>query len=373
MNSHLNQHNTKSWNMKNSKTLLTLLAGTLISSAAYGQVEVTITGSTAFRAITIDRAASLFDPLSLTGVTNGAAAVGQITFSGTMSASVPSLGATPVKVRLSFSGSAAGMISVKNQSQVVTSESPGVNVNKVPDLALSDVFPGAATPPIAESAFNRSVLGVVPMMFVRNDGLTGISNITREQAVLLMTASGTINGVPGMPATYLGGTSHNPVYLIGRDSGSGTRITVERDLGFVGSPTLWATNAAGSYVLTNGYSSGGLVRGAILTKPDAIGYLSRPDFVAIAANSTILNYDGVAFSPANVGNGSYALWGYEHIVNRVGGLSASQILVRNALISAITNPTFQTTVPLYNDNFVSLTEMHVERGADGATITSLDF
>jgi len=248
-----------------------------------------------------------------------------------------------------------------------------VNVNRVPDLALSDVFPGAATPPIPESSFNRAVLGVVPFLYVKNNGLVGINNITRDQATLLMTASGVINGIPGMPATYLGGTSPNPVYCIGRDSGSGTRISVERDIGFVGSPTLWATNSGGGYVLTNGFSSGGLERGVIASKSDAIGYLGRGDYAAISTFATAISFDGVAFSPANVGNGSYALWGYEHIVNRVGGLSSQQTLVRNALISAITNPTFQNTVPLYNDNFVSLTEMHVERGADGATITSLDF
>jgi hypothetical protein len=359
--------------MKNSKTLLTLLATTLIGSAAYGQVEVTITGSTAFRSITIDRSAAIFDAPSLAGVTNGAASLGQITFSGTMSNKVASLGATPIKIRLSFSGSASGMLSVKNQSPVVTSESPGVNVNKVPDLALSDVYPGAATPPIAESAFNRSVLGVVPFLYVKNNALTGINNITRDQATLLMTASGVINGVPGMPASYLGGTSPDPIYMIGRDSGSGTRISVERDIGFVGSPTLWATNSAGGYVLTNGFSSGALERAVIKSKPDAIGYLGRGDYATIALNATAISFDGVAFSPANVGNGSYSLWGYEHIVNRVGGLSANQILVRNALISAITNPAYQTGTPLYNDNFVSLSEMHVERGADGGTITSLDF
>src|SRR5689334_7057970 len=198
--------------MKTSKTLITLLAGALIGSAAYGQVEVTITGSTAFRSITIDRAAALYDVQPPSGVTNNAS-TGLITYSGTMSNAVPSLGATPVKIRLSFSGSAAGMISVRNQTPVSTAETPGVNVNKTPVLALSDVFPGAATPPLPESAFNRTKLGVVPFLFVRSAALAGITNITREQAVLLMTASGSYDTGPAMPATYLGGSSPNPVFL----------------------------------------------------------------------------------------------------------------------------------------------------------------
>ena len=176
-----------------------------------------------------------------------------------------------------------------------------------------------------------------------------------------------------MPATYLGGTSPNPVYLIGRDPGSGTRISVEKDIGFVGTPLLWATNASGAYVVTNGYSSGGLEREVIRTKADAIGYLGRADYAAIAATATSISYNGVAYSAQNVQNGSYGLWGYEHIVNRAGGLSANQALVRDALIGKITDPVFQSTNPLYNQSFESLDQMHVERGADGGTITSLDF
>src|SRR5438876_315412 len=189
--------------MKTTKTLLTLLAGLLLAAAAYAQVEVTVTGSTAFRAITIDRSAAIFDP-GYVGVTNNAS-TGLITYSGTMATAVPSLGATPVKVRLSFSGSASGMLAVKNQTSVPTSDTPGNNINKVPDLALSDVFPGSATPPIAESAFERQVLGVVPFLWLRNNGLTGVNNITRDQAVLLMTASGSLMASTAcQPPTWAG-------------------------------------------------------------------------------------------------------------------------------------------------------------------------
>jgi len=231
--------------MKTTKTLITLLAGALLGSAAYGQVEVTITGSTAFRAITIDRSASLYDGPSRTAITNDAA-TGLITFSGTMSNSVPSLGATPVKIRLSFSGSASGMLAVKNQTPVSTADTQGGNITKVPDLALSDVFPESATPSILRSVFDRDVLGVIPFLWVKNSAMAGVNNVTRDQALLLMTASG------GMPATYLGGTSPDPIYLIGRDSGSGTRISVEKDIGFVGSPLLWGTDGSGNYIINGG-------------------------------------------------------------------------------------------------------------------------
>jgi len=361
--------------MKKNLVSMTLLAGALAAMTASAQVEVTITGSTAFRAITIDRAAFLYDSGSMLGVTNNAS-TGQITYSGTISNKVTSLRNTPVKIRLSFSGSGAGMLAVKNLTPVPTSETPGVNVNKVPDIALSDVFPGAATPSIAESAFDRDVLGVVPFVYVKNNALSGIVSITREQAVLLMTASGSIGGINGMPASYLGGTgggASNPIYLIGRDPGSGTRISVHKDIGFNGTPLLWATNGAGQYVTTNGYSSGGLERDVIKGKSDAIGYLGLADAAAIAGFATPISYQGVAYSVAAVQNGNYGLWGYEHIVNRAGGLSANQALVRDALKAAITDQNFQTTNTLYNVSFVDLQNMQVERGSDGGPITSLNF
>jgi hypothetical protein len=358
--------------MKNSKTLLVLLTGAFVATAAYAQVEITITGSTAFRSISLDRGATLFDAGSFTGVTNNASA-GLQTYSGTMSNKIGSLGNTPVKMRFSFSGSASGMLAVKNQTPVSTAETPGVNVNKTPDLAFSDVFPSSATPPISDSAFNRNVVGVVPFAFVRNNGMTGVGNITRDQALLLMTASGKIGGIDGMPATYLGGSSTAPIYFIGRDPGSGTRITVHKVIGFNGTPTLWATNGPGNYVLTNGYSSGSNVRDVLRGKADAIGYLGIGDYQNIAASATTVSYDGVPFSTANVQNGSYAVWGYQHLVNRAGGLSANQTAVRNALIAAITDQTFQTTNPLYTLSFVDQVNMTVERGTDGGPITSLNF
>lgn len=354
--------------MKPTTKILAIISACLLAPAAFAQVEITVTGSTAFRAITIDRAATLFDANSLSGVTNNASA-GQITYTGTMAGKVPSLGNQQVKIRLSFSGSASGMLAVKNQTPVPTSETPGTNVNKVADLALSDVFPGAASPPIPESAFDRAVVGVVPFVIAKNNSLTGVNNLTRDQAVLLMTASG--NG--GMPATFLGGASANPVYLIGRDSGSGTRISVEKDIGFVGTPLLWATNGTGVLITTNGYSSGANSRQVIGSVANTLGYLGLADFNPIAASATALNYNGVVFSVANVANGSYGLWGYEHLVNRVGGLSANQALVRDALIAAITDAAFQTGNALYNAAFVPISSMQVERGADGGTVTSLNF
>ncbi|HVY68283.1 MAG TPA: hypothetical protein VHH73_00040, partial [Verrucomicrobiae bacterium] len=307
--------------MKLTPKLLTLLSASLLSTAASAQVELTIVGSTAFRSVVFDRVASLFDPASIkvvTNLANSTTAGNERTYQGTVATAVPALGNQPVTIRLSFSGSASGMLQVKNQTQVETADFPtgtatNAAVNRVADLSLSDVFPGAASPPIPDSAFDRAILGVVPFVFAKNNGLAGVSNITRDQAVLLMTAS----GANGMPASYLGGTGAGEVYLIGRDSGSGTRISTEKDIGFSGTPLLWATNSAGQFVTTNGFSSGSAVAGILKSIPNTIGYLGLADFVSITNQATALSYNGVPFSPANVASGAYAIWGYEHLVSRV--------------------------------------------------------
>jgi phosphate transport system substrate-binding protein len=261
------------------------------------------------------------------------------------------------------------MISVNTLTPVNTAEaSGGVTTNVVPDVAFSDVFPSAAVPPIPDSAFTQYVVGVVPMVFVKNNNLADVTNISQDQAVFLSVNSG-----PSMPQTYLGGSSSSGVYLIGRDSGSGTRVTVEKCTKFVGSPVLWATNGAGTYVLTNGYSSGGTVRNVVKGAPDAIGYLSLGDWLPIAAQTTVLAYNGVPFNITNVYNGRYTIWGYEHLVHRVGGLSGSQQQVFNALKNAIIDPVYQETSSLYAPNFGELKKMEVERTSDGGPLSSLLF
>jgi len=339
------------------QSILLFLVGALAAISACGQVEVTITGSPVFRSIIADRVGALYDLGSRTAVTNDAAA-GLITFSGTMSNKVVSLGGMSVKFRLSFSGAVAGLLAVKNGALVVTADTPGTNVSRVPDLTLSEVFPAAAR--IPASAFDRKVLAVVPFVFARNNAMTGVSNITAEQATLLMSASGSINGANGMPATYLGGVSTNPIYLIGHDAGSGVRISLHEEIGFYGTPILWAADRTGNYVMTNGYLPGQLAGEVIAARSDAIGYMAWADFASISNQAAAISYQGFAYSPENVYTGKYTLWDYEHLMSRAGGLSTNQLAVRDALIDAILDPLYQSASP-YKDSFSSLSQMRVER------------
>jgi phosphate transport system substrate-binding protein len=278
-----------------------------------------------------------------------------------------------VAVRLSFSGSGTGIIAVDGSTPVSTRHPVTGNLsNAVPDVAFSDIFPESTTPPVNGANLERSVIGVIPFVFVKNNALTGINNLTKEQATLLFTASGVQSGLNGMPANFLGGADANPIYFTGRDSGSGTRISVHKDVGFTGTPVMWSTNNAGGYIQTAGFSSGGTERNTIANGSRVIGYLGEADALTIASSATVLTYNGVAFSHNNVATGKYPIWGYENVVNRVGGLSANQGAFRDALLSNCTYSAYQNTA-IYSNAFVPLSDMQVERGTDGGTITSLNF
>jgi hypothetical protein len=374
----------------NKQVLIPVLVGSLLAVSARADYDIVITGSTAFRSVVFDRAQSLYDAGSRSQYTNLNA--NTITYSGTMSNLFPSFANTKVNLRFSFSGSGAGMIAVNSSAILPTVDLANNSTNSsfTADVALSDVFPSSAN--LSDSAFDHDVLGVVPFSFFRNNNASGmatVSNITREQAVLLMTASGAVvsggNVINGMPASFLGGSSTNPVYLVGRDAGSGTRITVNKDIGFTGTPVNWDF-ASGTPVISaaGGLSSGGtLVDQVRNSSTNAIGYAGLADITALSGGVskegtsgnqvTRLTYNGVSCNHSNVVSGQYPIWGYEHIVNRANGLSTEQGQVVGALIAAIKNPNYQSTNAVYSIPFTSLSDMQVERGGDGADITSKNF
>jgi len=199
--------------MKN-KLIVPILTGVLFAVAANAQVDLTVTGSTAGRKIMYDRAATLFDPGFTTqgGALSYANSANVLTASGTMSNAIPSLGSTPVTLRFSMSGSAAGLIDLDAQNPLGTKDPiTGNTSNRVPDIAFSDNWPEACTPPLPSSRFTANTnLCVLPFTFIKNPSgpdMATVTNITKEQAIMLMTSSGTVGGFPAMPASFLGSTS----------------------------------------------------------------------------------------------------------------------------------------------------------------------
>ncbi|PWU11102.1 MAG: hypothetical protein C5B50_23945 [Verrucomicrobia bacterium] len=361
--------------MKLKKILLQIsIAPVLMAALGAAALDFTITGSTAFRSIAVDRTKSLFDSPGPTTYGDGTATAPG-TFSGTMSNQAPSLGSQVVNMRLSFSGSGTGMQAVDQGTPVPTADPNGTNANMTPDIAFSDIFPESADPSLNGSDFNQVIVGVIPFEFVCNNTLAGVTNITREQALLLLSDSGIQFGLPAMPASYLGQTgpnSTNVVWLTGRTADSGTRITVEKNVGSSSSEVLWAF-VGGNFVATNGMTSGGLERATIANGTNAIGYLGLADAANIAASAFPIQYEGVKATVANVQSGQYALWGYEHVVNKVSTLSSAKLAVQAALLSAVTNSGYQNTNTIYTASFADLANMKVNRGTDGGAIKSNNF
>lgn len=298
-----------------------------------------------------------------------------VTFQGTMNAKIPNLGGFPVVTKCHFCGS----IEALNDLYFNPGSDHAWFYYHSMDIVVSDVDPVSVIPSLYEDDIFYDPTGydldqgpimsvrkfaVIPFVFVRNNAIADVNNITSDQAKLLMSSSGAISGQPfhGMTAAYLGGTGNTPMYLIGASSFSGTRMNVEKYIGYVGNPVLWATNGTGQYVIQDGYLSEYAIADVISAKPDAIGYLDLADYSHVFSSAMALNYNGVACTAANVANGSYELWNYATIVSSAYStiLRWDKAFVRDALVGALTDPVFQSS-PLFNNGFLPLSGMQVLR------------
>ncbi len=131
---------------------------------------------------------------------------------------------------MGFTGSGAGMENVRDGTAIPVYPVGGssASLSLTPDCAFSDIFPEGDNIP-ASTFDDVTTLGVIPFVFAANNSaqLAGVTNLTRDQAILLMTGSG------ASPAYFFGGTNtniNNKVYLCGRTADSGTRITVFDDI-----------------------------------------------------------------------------------------------------------------------------------------------
>lgn len=343
--------------MKHMNTLAkSAIIGLLATSAAQADVTLVITGATAFRSIAYDRAAAIL--ANETVLDNGSNKKSLI--NGDL-AGQPGIG--KVTIHFSMSGSGAGMFSVRDQVNVVTASGASVPAQ----VSFSDVFPESAG--IDGSVFNRTVVGVVPFVLIKNatagNSIGGITSLTQRQLSYLFSAAGTL------PTAFFGGSSTSDMtYLVGRDSGSGSRICTEACNYFTGTPANYTiVNGVPTLHPSGGHSSGSFVLTDVTALPNAIGYVSPPDSGTLPR----INYEGVQFTDANVANGAYSLWGYEHIVYKASGSgqpSANQLVVLQALVDAIKDNAYQTSNANYVNKYVPLSQMTVERTADGGPITS---
>ncbi|EDY15844.1 hypothetical protein CfE428DRAFT_6634 [Chthoniobacter flavus Ellin428] len=118
---------------------------------------------------------------------------------------------------------------------------------------------------------------------------------------------------------------------------------------------------------TQGHTSGGSLTDTSGNVPAAatnvyfIGYLGTSD-AAVGGNAIQLNYNGVPFSAPNVLNGSYSLWGYEHMY-----YLSSLTGVAQQTCDAIADQLFTTDADVNGNNGAGSISVH---GTSGTVLQS---
>jgi len=227
---------------------------------------------------------------------------------------------------------------------------------------------------LSSGSFTEVKTLVAPYAFIKNPltnyapGLVTVSNLTQRQAYYLEGSAG-----PNFHSAYLGGLyTNDSVYFVGRNTASAVRTESDANIYFTGTLATYTTNGAGLPILdpAGGQTSGTTVRVLVNTITNAIGTVAVQD----VKTNFALSFEGVPYSPANVENGSYPLWGYEHyywLKTGSGAPTPAQLTVITNLLAGVTNIIFQTTNPLFTNSFVPYSALNVQRSVDGGPITWL--
>jgi YD repeat-containing protein len=319
------------------------------SSVPYGATAI-IEGAPTCGSLVCGCLASMFDP-GYTITTNNS---GWMTYQGTMTNQIswePS-----ITIACNFQGSLTGINDLNND--------PNNAYGQSTTIVVSDIDPPSDYPPYAPYYYDEEQIGVIPYVFVRNQALSGVNNISADEATLLFSSSGAVPGQPfhGMTASYLGGSSNSPIYLIGVNSSSGTRMQVENIVGFLGSSVYWASDGVSPYSITNGYPLESMIADLVARRPDAIGYVDYSNYKRCLGSVIAMRYNGVTCTTNTVANGSYELWGYARVIS-LSQMGSLQHQIYDALISNLNSASFQSS-PVYRNALVPLSIMQVERDQD---------
>lgn len=289
-----------------------------------------------------------------------------------------------------------------------------------PSMAFSDVY--QISTPVSDQTFTDDQVGVVPFKWVANEGAT-VTNMTAQLANALL-------GNGNLQLSQFTGNSADAtkkVYLTGRYNGSGTRASALAEVGYgvfnsvhqyavattavngtITGLQIWPSGTTApiatvagavndSIVGNGGYNSGGNIRDVIGctmsgtvalfnssgtstssvsgSNAQVIAYLGLTDAASgNAAGHVDLNYNGVAYSAANVQNGFYTFWGYEHLL--YGSLATADDTVRTAIetnISAALTFLGNGTAGTVNSPGLGLDSMTIgsttiQRGTDGGLV-----
>jgi len=184
------------------------------------------------------------------------------------------------------------------------------------DIGDSDVFAEDKLDASAASSLTDHEVCTITMAPVVNSSL-GVTSLTTDQLVSIFTGKTTNWKDVGGP--------DKQIMLVTRPSSSGTRALFKK----------WALNgqeeASNSALETD--DSGTLLQ-TVQDNDGAIGYVAL-SYLVNAQNIQAVAIDGVAPTLENTNNGTYKVWGYEHMYTKGAGSDAAQ-----AFISFITGEQF---------------------------------
>lgn len=345
--------------------ILTLLAMVTLLVAVDAQTKVRITGATAFRQDTWNALNAMLPNNTGPGTAN------RFTFYGEVKPGFGALSGQNVEVYCSFSGSAAGIADLINdtllQYQDINGELFTAGPGEGPHFAFSDVFQAATptpTPPLNPSSIaGQAGVGVIPFTWAANaDAVAaGINNIT-DQIVRGLLANGE------WPLSFFTGKPADAAVLVnvtGRNPGSGTRITTLAETRYgiftqVQQKRV-VDNAWVFFPFNDGHSSGSGVRSDLNnagTGQPAVGYISVAEIPSLTGGAQPISYNGVPFTEDGVREGSYTFWSYQQLYYK-GALGALE-LFHTQFLDAL------------NDNLISgirMTDMNAGRNADGGPVS----
>jgi len=247
--------------------LLTLAAGLVSTTPLLADVDLYITGSTAFRAQAHDACLGLFastpakqyDTAKLIGGDGTTANSNPVwTFSGTPIASLQGNISGNLIIHADFTGSVQGMQAVQNGIKIYFLTTSGIVTSNTATIAFSDAGSESTSYPVDNSTYSQENVAVQPFVMVKsmssNPAMTNITNVTWEQfKELIPTGRLPLSAWTHKP------TDTNWVYMINRTKDSGSRrcaFGYAQD-GYNQGATIW------NYDVTNNvfYKATGTVNG----------------------------------------------------------------------------------------------------------------
>jgi phosphate transport system substrate-binding protein len=244
-----------------------------------------------------------------------------------VSGSITAAGSTALQPLVDAAGKAYAAACPKSTISVQGGGS-GTGLTQVSQGAVqignSDVTADSKLPPADAQALVDHVVARQGWVMVVNSGVTGVTNLTTQQATDIWT--GKITNWKDV------GGNDQTIVLVLRPASSGTRATFKKIV-------LNGANEANGTALTE--DSNGAVTTAVSSTPGATSVIGFAYFQANKTKVTALGLDGVQGSVDNMLNGSYKLQAFGHMYTK----GQPDGLAKSFLDYMLSDPIQKTLIP----------------------------